>query len=176
MIELLLFGLKQPESKPTQLAKTVIETKIKEPPKIITWQDNPNNCNQETQYIAAEEPFYCIDIPTRISREKTATAPQNSSSSGLNGYYVGQCTGFVASKRHVPAGWGNATDWKYNAINAGWTVSNTPIAGAIAWKYGHVAYVESVNGDTVTISEQNYDWNSGIRTITIPINSYLYIY
>lgn len=28
-----------------------------------TWQDNPQNCNQETQYISQEAPFNCIDKP-----------------------------------------------------------------------------------------------------------------
>lgn len=102
---------------------------------------------------------------------------KNSSSTGLNGYYAGQCTGYVASRRYVPPGWGNATDWGYNARSQGWTVSSTPIAGAIAWRSGHVAYVESVNPDgSVTISEQNYDYNSSIRTITIPVGQYQYIY
>lgn len=97
-------------------------------------------------------------------------------SQGLNGYEYGQCTGWVAGRRYVPAGWGNASSWKQNAINAGWTVSSTPVTGAIAWRWGHVAFVEAVGSGTVTISEQNYDWNSGIRTITIPVSLYEYIY
>lgn len=30
---------------------------------IVTWEDNPNNCDTDTQWIAAEEPFKCIDKP-----------------------------------------------------------------------------------------------------------------
>ena len=97
-------------------------------------------------------------------------------SQGLNGYEAGQCTAFVASKRYVPAGWGDASSWKQSAINAGWTVSSRPVAGAIAWRWGHVAYVESVGGNKVLISEQNYDWNSGIRSIWIDSSSYEYLY
>ena len=97
-------------------------------------------------------------------------------SQGLNGYYAGQCTAWVASKRHVPAGWGDASNWKQSAINAGWTVSARPVAGAIAWRWGHVAYVEAVNGNKVLISEQNYDWNSGIRSIWIDYTDYEYLY
>jgi len=97
-------------------------------------------------------------------------------SNGLNGYTLGQCTAWVASKRFVPSGWGDASNWKDSALRAGWTVSSTPVVGAIGWTYKHVVYVESVNGSTVTISEQNYDWNSGIRTATFPISKYTYIY
>lgn len=98
-------------------------------------------------------------------------------STGLNGYYLGQCTGFVASKRYVPPGWGNASDWRDSAIAAGWVVSDIPVAGAIGWTPGHVVYIEAVNEDgSVTISEQNYDWNSGIRTISMPVSKYVYIY
>lgn len=112
-----------------------------------------------------------------VPAEKPSQPIKNASSTGLNGYYAGQCTGYVASRRYVPPGWGNASDWRQGAINAGWTVSATPVAGAIAWRSGHVAYVESVNPDgSVVISEQNYDWNSSIRTITIPASQYLYLY
>lgn len=115
-----------------------------------------------------------VEVKTALQPIKNAP---NQASTGLNGYYEGQCTGYVASRRYVPPGWGNATDWKYNAQRAGWTVSSTPVAGAIGWRYGHVVYVESVNPDgSVTISEQNYDWNSSIRTITISPNQYEYIY
>ena len=46
--------------------------------------------------------------------------------------------------------------------------------GAIAWTgagyYGHVAYVESVNGDgTITVSEMNYDHFNRIDQRWIPI-------
>lgn len=92
-------------------------------------------------------------------------------------YYAGQCTGYVASRRFVPDGWGNASDWKYHAQAEGWTVSSVPVVGAIGWTSGHVVYVESVNGNsTVTISEQNYDYRGSIRTVTVPQSKYTYLY
>lgn len=91
-------------------------------------------------------------------------------------YYAGQCTAWVANKRFVPDGWGNASDWKWHAQAEGWTVSSVPVAGAIGWTYGHVVYIESVNGDTVTISEQNWDFNGSIRTVTKPVSTYTYLY
>jgi surface antigen len=138
---------------------------------------NYYKCNTDIQWIRADN-AQCLD-KTQTTRRKPSKQPQNSpqgGSVGLNGYELGQCTAWVAQHRYVPAGWGNASDWKYNAEAAGWTVSPTPIVGAIAWRYGHVAYVIGVGDGVVTISEQNYDWNSGIRTITIPVGDYLYIY
>lgn len=72
----------------------------------------------------------------------------------------GYCTWFVAQKRYVPWG-GNAGAWLYNAKAMGYATGKTPRAGAIVVTtenryYGHVAYVEKVSGNTITISEMNY--------------------
>lgn len=45
-----------------------------------TWQDNPQNCNQETQYIASEAPFGCIDKPQGTVVTATNTIPTASGS------------------------------------------------------------------------------------------------
>ncbi|MDD5396964.1 MAG: LysM peptidoglycan-binding domain-containing protein [Candidatus Moranbacteria bacterium] len=72
----------------------------------------------------------------------------------------GYCTWYVAQKRNVP--WsGNAGTWLYHAKAAGYATGRAPRAGAIMVTtenryYGHVAYVEKVSGDTVTVSEMNY--------------------
>ena len=72
------------------------------------------------------------------------------------------CTDFVAlrlglkwSQFKFASGKGNAIDWKEYATNAGFTVTQTPAVGDIAWwgsdrgygKYGHVAIVTKVNSD-----------------------------
>ena len=72
----------------------------------------------------------------------------------------GYCTWFVAQKRYVPWG-GNAGTWLYHAKAMGYATGKTPRPGAIVVTtenryYGHVAYVEKVNGSTFTISEMNY--------------------
>ena len=64
---------------------------------------------------------------------------------------------------------GNASDWAGVARSIGFLVDNNPRVGDIAqynpneggaYQWGHVAYVESVNGDnTVNVSE--YNWNGG---------------
>jgi len=102
-------------------------------------------------------------------------------SGGGNGYSPGYCTWYVASRRSVPSNWGNANAWYYNAQMDGFSVGSTPLPGAIAWTgagyAGHVAYVESVSGGMVTISEMNgvAGWDRvGYRTV--PASSFLYIY
>ena len=74
----------------------------------------------------------------------------------------GYCTWYVAQKIHVPWG-GNAKAWISNARAYGAVVDTDPARGTIvvtneSKRYGHVAYVESVNDDgTITVSEMNYE-------------------
>lgn len=136
-----------------------------------------------TLTIEPIEPVSLIEAPqaTKLPELSIIPTPKPKAVSRAavsgNSYIAGQCTHLVASKRYVPNGWGDATNWKNAASRAGWTVSSIPVAGAIGWRYGHVVYVESVGNGTVTITEQNYRWIPfEVRTITIPINSYLYLY
>jgi surface antigen len=98
-----------------------------------------------------------------------------------NGYAYGYCTYYVASRRSVPSNWGNANAWYYNAQASGFSVGSSPVPGAIAWSgagyYGHVAYVESVSGGMVTVSEMNYNggWNR-VSSRTVSAGSFRYIY
>lgn len=152
------------------LIQIVIEEKI-EPPKPITWQDNPNNCDQTTQWIAKEEPFYCIEKP-----KPRAYTIQTKSTSG-NTYSYGYCTWYVKNRLSwVPNGWHDARNWTYYAKQQGFTVSSTPIVGSVATKSNHVAVVDSISGDQITISEMNYEgWNKA-SSRTIPITGWLFIY
>ena len=125
--------------------------------------------------------------PKRIVRESYSGPGTGKSQK----FPYGQCTYYVAQKRYVP--WrGNAKDWINNAEAMGYSVcrgnSCEPQPGAIislrgdSWLirlYGHVAYLEAVNGDWITFSEMNYaGW--GVRSVrTINKNSSLikgYIY
>lgn len=107
------------------------------------------------------------------STSYSAPAAQSSYSnySGANYYTSGQCTSYVFERAGGKAGslWGNANNWANAAAAAGRTVNNTPTAGAImqstAGAYGHVAYVEGVNGDgSVRVSEMNYGYGPGVVT------------
>ena len=76
-----------------------------------------------------------------------------------NAFPYGQCTYYVASRRHVT--WaGNGGAWYTAARAAGRPVGRIPVVGAAAvmwgsW-YGHVAYVEKVNPDgSFVVSEMN---------------------
>ena len=89
-----------------------------------------------------------------------------------NGFPYGWCTWYVASRKSVT--WrGNAGEWLGNAAAQGYATGSVPAVGSImvsaeSW-WGHVAYVESVNGNVITISEMNYaGWGvTSTRTIDI---------
>ena len=151
---------------------------IEEPIKEITWQDNPNNCDQTTQWIASEKPFYCIDKPissiSSLNSKKAIVAPANSSG---NTYSYGYCTWYVKNQlSRVNNGWHNAYQWSYYAKLDGFGVYNSPIVNSVAVKGNHVAVVTAVNGDQMTISEMNYKgWNIQ-SSRTIPITGWQFIY
>lgn len=112
-----------------------------------------------------------------------------------NSYAWGQCTWYV--KQVAPwAGnnWGNGGQWGASAAAAGFKVDHTPAAGAIIvflpgqsvggqWTadgaYGHVGYVQSVNGSQVTITQGGMGFSNpaGPNNQTISnAGSYLYIH
>lgn len=98
--------------------------------------------------------------------------PQARPGSKSNAYPYGWCTYYVATRRYVPGGWGNARSWLSSARSSGYATGSAPAAGAIvvlneSW-LGHVAYVESVSGSSITISEMNYrGWGiTSSRTIS----------
>ena len=90
----------------------------------------------------------------------------------------GYCTYYVATKMKITFG-GNAKNWLANAGASGYVVGQEPAPhsavvmtgskGALR-RYGHVAYVESVNGDgTITVSEMNYEHFNRINSRVISI-------
>jgi len=100
-----------------------------------------------------------------------------------NRFPYGYCTWYVYNRRQVP--WlGNAWEWFAQAQAAGWATGQTPKPGAIqvTWEsgFGHVAYVESVNGDgSWTVSEMNFrGWGIvDMRTIKpggVPLIGFIY--
>jgi len=86
---------------------------------------------------------------------------------GFNGYDYGYCTWYVASQIAVPSNWGNASSWAYYAAQSGWTVSSTPIVGAIAQTpyaaggEGHVAIVTAVSADGSQIQYKDMNGIAG---------------
>lgn len=100
-----------------------------------------------------------------------ANAPFPNSISDPWGMYQRQCVSYTAWKvwksgRHMPywGGRGNANQWDDNARAANIPVDNKPRVGDVAVSnrgyYGHVMYVEAVNGDgTITVSQYNAGWD-----------------
>lgn len=100
-----------------------------------------------------------------------------------NGYPWGWCTWYAAYRKKVPHRWGNAGNWLNSARRDGYEVGSVPKAGAIVVTtdsiWGHVAYVESVSGNSIVISEMNYKGFGIISSRSIPISSSIikgYIY
>lgn len=92
-------------------------------------------------------------------------------------YGGGQCTQWAWYKRQdLPSTLGNANAWARNAAAAGYLVNNVPAAGAViqtssGW-YGHVGYVEAVNGDgSIVVSEMNYGIPWRVIRSTIPASA-----
>jgi len=94
----------------------------------------------------------------------------NASDAGsLNRFFYGQCTYWANMRYHQLTGrwvpWlGNAYEWAYQASAYGWVVSSTPHVPSImvfqpyvqgAGAFGHVAIVESINGNDITTSNWN---------------------
>jgi len=110
-------------------------------------------------------------------------------------YYYRQCTDFVAWRLNrdvgsfaAPFRWawadltpngGDAYQWKSAWETHGWTVSDVPVAGSVAW-FGwdnHVSYVKQVNDDgSVLIEEYNYVYRVyGQRTLQASeVEAFLY--
>ena len=85
-----------------------------------------------------------------------------------DGYYIGgyvcECVSYAGWKAYEAYGvvlaWGNAYSWDDRARAAGYAVDHTPAAGTIGQvdggAYGHVFWVESVNGDgSINVTEYN---------------------
>lgn len=109
------------------------------------------------------------------------------------GYGCGQCVSYTAWRIYKETGyqaswWGNANMWPASARRHGFSTGSTPRAGSIAvmyiGQYGHVAWVESVNGNTMVISQYNwptasngYRWGeySRMEIPTSKFHEYIYI-
>ena len=86
------------------------------------------------------------------------------------GYGCRQCVSYTAYRvgartGNYPRYWGNANQWPASARAAGYSTGSTPRVNSVgvisAGAYGHVVWIEAVNGDgTVDVSQYNY-YNAG---------------
>lgn len=118
---------------------------------------------------------YLTEVTKPLPKHKAKVSKQvvpNSSELPKTKFASGYCTDYVARK--LPVTWGgNANRWITNAKAQGYLVDRNPIAGSILVtresRIGHVAYIEKVEGTTITISEWNYAgrYRLTIRTLDI---------
>jgi surface antigen len=100
----------------------------------------------------------------------------------LNLYVPGNCTWYVKERRPDIGGqWGDAKQWLLSAQRAGYGVGRVAVKGSIGvdlgGPYGHVVYVEAVNGDgTVSLSEMNYEGLGIVSQRIANAASFTYIY
>jgi peptidoglycan hydrolase CwlO-like protein len=144
------------------------------------------------------------DSSTNTSTDTNNSSAGNTSSGGGgtdhsasgNMYAVGQCTWYVKNRAPwVGTYWGNGAQWGASAAAEGYTVNGTPAAGSVVvfaagqsvggvWTadgtYGHVAYVESYDAasNTITISQGGMGFSSptGPNTATMNASGYTYIH
>lgn len=131
------------------------------------------------QQYAAPAPTSSAPAAPQQSAQPASGVSYGAKSSAGNTYYQGYCTWYAKERRpDLPNMLGNGGQWVANAAARGLATGSAPRAGAIAEIPGHVAYVESVNGNgTITISEMNGPAGFGVvGTRTVPASQYRYIY
>ncbi len=142
----------------------------------------PSTPSQPAQPVTPSQPAQ----PSTPSQPSRPVTPSGGSSGGQgtsngdygNAYAAGQCTWWAYERRKqmgigTPSYLGNGGDWWRNAPSYGLRVDHTPQVGAAlsflpgqegaSSPWGHVAVVESVGSNSITISESNV---AGLYTIT----------
>ena len=99
-------------------------------------------------------------------------------SSAGNTYGYGWCTWWAKQMRpDLPNNLGNGGQWVARAAAQGIPTGSVAQAGAIAEIPGHVAYVESVNGNMMTITEYGWNYTQGqFNRRTVPTSGWMFIY
>ena len=151
---------------PTTVASVPIGSEVKGDTGGYPYWDMP--C-EHSPYATKGGPDYCVNYDWGPKHTKSYNDPSEISPYG---YAYRNCTDFVAWKLAtlgVPA-----TIYKNHGNGAGWAsirglLTNTiPAAGAVAvqtsGRFGHVAFITSVNGATISIAEYNYYKNGTYDT------------
>lgn len=127
---------------------------------------------QEIIVPDGQKPVYYYPQTTSYATQTNFPRPYSGVS---HSFPWGQCTWYVAQLRYVP--WsGDARTWLYKAQQYGFATGSVPKPGAIVQTreggyYGHVAYVEAVNGPYITVSEMHLGY--GIRKVrTLHVNDW----
>jgi surface antigen len=134
----------------------------------LAWLEKINEAKEEERRLAEAE------RQRQLASQRSSTTTNRTTSSGSSGYsvlttlrgsynggYPGQCTWYANYKRpDLPNGMGNGGQYLASARAKGLATGSVPRVGSLIVTnesyYGHVGYVESVSGSSVTISEMNY--------------------
>ena len=103
------------------------------------------------------------------------------------GMYNRECVSYTAWKVYQTYGYmpywggsGNANQWPGDARAAGIATGSTPKAHSVAiWNvgaYGHAMWVEAVNGNTIYVSQYNYDYQGHYSEMSISASGLTFIY
>lgn len=162
--------------------KEVVKQKRAEQNRLIAqYRDNAENYSAEAEAARVEK-------ARAIAQEIASLNGSGSIGTGANTYpyqsqcpqknlwwsdqwgYVCQCVHYAGYKAYEFWGadisyWGNAYSWDESAVARGYVVDRNPapftVAVSNSGAWGHVMWVESVNGDgTINVSEYNNPWSS----------------
>ncbi len=120
----------------------------------------------------------------QASRQRTQATPSASTvvatkPAGIttgNSYPYGYCTWWAKERRpDLPNQLGNARNWFTSAARAGYATGHQPRAGAVVVTresgWGHVAYVQAVEGGDLILSEMNVVGWGKVSQRRLPANS-----
>jgi surface antigen len=112
-------------------------------------------------------------------------APQDSMLDSWN-MYNRECVSYTAWKVYqtyginTQYGFGNANQWPANARAAGISTGSVPKANSVAiWNvgyFGHAMWVEAVSGNTIYVSQYNYDYFGHYSEMSISASGLTFIY
>lgn len=131
----------------------------------------------QAQVVAADTVGQSTGQVGSAAAAPVKTVAYRGSSAG-NTYGYGWCTWYVKQMRpDLPNNLGNGGSWVANASAQGFSTGTTARAGAVAEIPGHVAYVESVSGGMMTISEMGWNYQQGqFNRRTVPASGWTFIY
>lgn len=144
-----------------------------ERPAFPTTTEISNGCQARPQCAQA-----VAEAALEADRAQTAARLMPQGTYG-NNYSWGNCTAYVASRIAVPNSLGNANNWLYGLLAAGYRGGEArrgAIAQTSAGWAGHVAVVEAVQGNMVLVSEMNYSGLGVVDFRWTNITDWNYIY
>lgn len=120
------------------------------------------------------KPKVATPAPSNTNKKFTPSVPRSVAIKGNHRFAPGYCTDYVARNVAGITWGGNANQWIANSKAQGVKVDRNPVAGSVLVtsenrRYGHVAKIDSVDGDKVTISEWNFAglYKKTVRTLDI---------